>query len=66
MTVGDLRKAIEGVADDMRVVIYDEAWWRSPEEAKKGWLIEPIDGKLGYGEEGDEMHHRAKPFFLIA
>ena len=47
MTVGELRKALEGVDDDMPVVYLSESWFMSPDEAHIKQMCEADDEDFG-------------------
>ena len=61
MTVGDLRKELEGLPGDMPVVHYDECWWRFVYSAKVAPTKPAGEHDLGdideceRGEPGSEM-----------
>ena len=68
MTVGELRKALEGVADDMPVVRVEESWFVSPDEAHVRKMCEADDEDFGIYADPDGYRsnlYRGKPTYDI-
>lgn len=63
MKVGELRKALEGVPDDLEVAAMDETWWYGVDRAEVGYLVKVHDRDLGLGDETSK--ERGRPYFLI-
>jgi hypothetical protein len=66
MTVGELKKALEGVPDDMQVVRNDETWWLFVTRAEIGETRPVAEFDLGDVDECERGIIGSTPMFLIS